>query len=277
LKELTLKEAVTRCRISKRTFEYYQSLGLIPPPKKRVGIGGRGVYGYYSPNIPNLFKTINDLQSHGQSLAEIKKSLDASVLERFKAVLKKWGFSQFKLPELYNTPILNESFIRKIGSPVYSSEVFEEGIAEGNLKDKHFEESVHKNLNWWDKDEQIETLALAHISTQSDSVIRGMSVAILLILDDVGSETDITIKVAKQKMSEKITTRCYEVRILNARVNTRLTEILGRFEGQNKNRWQTIERSTKDELHDYQRVHKQAHQKVQKLLDERQRLLNKKN
>ena len=171
--------------------------------------------------------------------------------------------------------ILNESFTSKIGSRVYSSEVVEEQIAEGNLKDKQFEESVHKNLNWWDKDEQIETLALAHISTQSDSVIRGMSVAILLMIGDIESETDITIKVAKRIMSEKITTRCYEVRILNARVNTRLAEILGRFEGQNKNKWQTIERWTKDELHDYQRVAKQAHQKVQRLLDKRQRLLNK--
>ena len=267
MKELTLKEAVTRCKTSKRTFEYYQSLGLIPPPIKRVGKKGRGVYGYYSPDIPSLFKTITTLQSHGQSLAGIKKSLDARVFERFNGVLKQLNFSHFTLPELYNTPILDEPFMRKVASRIYSSEVDEKQIAEGNLKNKQFEESVHKNLNWWDKDEKIEALALAHISTQSDSVIRGMSVAILLMIEDIESESDITIKVAKQKMSEKIQMRNYEIRILNARVNARLAEILGQFEGENKNKWQTIERSTKDELHEFQRVHKQSHQKVQRLLN----------
>ena len=89
LKELTLKEAVTRCKISKRTFEYYQRLGLIPPPKKRVGKYGRGVYGYYSSDITKQLATIRDLQAQGQSLSEIKKTLKTRVTERFKAVLKK--------------------------------------------------------------------------------------------------------------------------------------------------------------------------------------------
>ncbi len=271
VKEITLKEVSRRSNLSKRTIEYYQSLGLIPPPIKRVGKRGRGVYGYYTPDITKLLDTIRDLKAHGQSLGEIKKSLDARITERFKAVLKKWGFSDYRLPELYGLPDYanTEAEMRKALPKLLSSERVEENIVAGRIKYQQFEEDLLKRLKWWDKNNEIEAWALAYISTETYSVERGLGVAGLLIIRDMKTKKDLTIKLAINELSNKIMNRAYEVRILGARVNTRLAEIIGEVEGKKKKEWQSFERSVKEVRDIYQRREKQHQKNIHMILRRR--------
>ncbi len=76
--------------ISPRAFEYYQRLGLLPKPEKRVGEKGRGVYGYYGPEIVNLVKRIYELKKEGLTLPGIIRRFRLDFEERVRSLQNRW-------------------------------------------------------------------------------------------------------------------------------------------------------------------------------------------
>ena len=78
--------------ISKVTFEYYQKIGLLPWPEKIVGKGGRGVYGYYDPNVVEMIKIIYSLKNKGLTLFDIVARMQELFIPIYKKVLIGWVF-----------------------------------------------------------------------------------------------------------------------------------------------------------------------------------------
>lgn len=60
--------------VTKRTFQYYQALGLLPkrPARKTHGPGGRGVFNYYNGSTLCELRSICELKGYGYTLAQIK-------------------------------------------------------------------------------------------------------------------------------------------------------------------------------------------------------------
>lgn len=64
---LTLEELTRRAGISVRTLRFYTTRGLVPPPIRR------GRSGYYSADHAARLELVQELQSHGFTLAAIEK------------------------------------------------------------------------------------------------------------------------------------------------------------------------------------------------------------
>lgn len=64
---LTLEELTQRVGMSVRTVRFYTTRGLVPPPIRR------GRSGYYSPDHVARLELVQELQSHGFTLAAIEK------------------------------------------------------------------------------------------------------------------------------------------------------------------------------------------------------------
>ena len=64
---LTLEELTTRVGMSVRNVRFYTSKGLVPPPIRR------GRSGYYSPDHVARLELVQELQSHGFTLAAIER------------------------------------------------------------------------------------------------------------------------------------------------------------------------------------------------------------
>src|SRR4051812_22554705 len=64
---LTLEELTTRVGMSVRNIRFYTSRGLVPPPIRR------GRSGYYSADHVARLELVQELQSHGFTLAAIEK------------------------------------------------------------------------------------------------------------------------------------------------------------------------------------------------------------
>ncbi len=103
---MTMKEIIEALKkdgfkITKRTFEYYQKLNLIPKPVDKVkGRGGKGVYGLYYPYTVELIKVIQEFQKNGVQLIDILESGKKEILRKVKNILKEWGFNDITLSEL---------------------------------------------------------------------------------------------------------------------------------------------------------------------------------
>lgn len=66
----TLDELTRRVGLTVRNVRFYTTKGLVPPPLRR------GRSGYYTPEHVARFELIQELQSHGYTLAAIEKYLD---------------------------------------------------------------------------------------------------------------------------------------------------------------------------------------------------------
>lgn len=64
---LTLEELTERLGLTVRTVRFYTAKGLVPPPIRR------GRSGYYNANHVARFELVQELQSHGFTLAAIEK------------------------------------------------------------------------------------------------------------------------------------------------------------------------------------------------------------
>jgi DNA-binding transcriptional MerR regulator len=64
---LTLDEVTARVGLSVRTLRFYTTKGLVPPPVRR------GRSGYYTPEHVARLELVQELQSHGFTLAAIER------------------------------------------------------------------------------------------------------------------------------------------------------------------------------------------------------------
>lgn len=245
MEKLKLPEILERLKakglgISKRTFEFYQSLGFLPKPEKKVGKGGRGVYGYYDPSVVDpLVKTIHDLKSRGYSLLQIMEIAESSVIKRYKSVLKQWGFSDYMLSELKGR---DPSKPEVVAAQHRVDIMIREGILEAaeksgiklrNKRDKdafvkvemperYFERRMLKRLKWWDCDEAVELDALQYISNEAESVHVGLISAMMIATDHIETDDDVATKILRAMAK-----RTDELRVLEAKVNGRIAELIG--------------------------------------------------
>ena len=150
-------------KITKRTFEYYQRLGLLPRPEKRVGERGRGVYGYYDAKVIDMVKMIFRLKEEGKPLAAIREEAQRSILERNKALLSEYDFNGYLPGEGAG------------GGPssVYST-VPREEVAWSPL----FEDKICAELEWWSSGEAIERHVAEHVARAALCGASGVQLAV---------------------------------------------------------------------------------------------------
>lgn len=202
MKKLKLQELLKKLDregipITKRTFEYYQRLGLLPKPEKQVGKKGYGVYGYYDESIIELISNIFKYKDIGYTLAEIEGAINNEVMKRYNAEFKKWEFSDYTLSELHeylknikkevlrNANAENKRLIKSKGDGEFKHSLADDiakyiegmlgrsmmhpfrmrvlgAFISSNWK-SFYETNLLKDLKWWDANEKFEKLALERI------------------------------------------------------------------------------------------------------------------
>ena len=199
LTEVLAKLKKERIDISKRTFEYYQRLGLLPRPEKQVGEKGRGVYGYYSPEIIGMVKKIIELKEKGLTLEEIRHMLSDDLLKRASAQWARW-----------------KDMDKYIGL---------EDIDPGG-----------PYLNWWADDKTVEAYVLSKITEHTELLLMSAVYTIgeIDLLTEQLTDTEVKavskiIRLLRDKSSRRSLALCdYYIR---------LAEIHGTYKGKTKEEW----------------------------------------
>jgi DNA-binding transcriptional MerR regulator len=231
MRTLTRKEVLAKLKkeklgISPRTFEYYQSQGLIPKPyNKTVGKKGRGVYGLYDARVIMGVKEICKLRDKGFSLNEISMVLRLKVADRLKAVLKTWGFSNFYLPEMREGWNPSEQEQREVLLKMGSSVADAERVVDSVVATDFFGGSLTKNLRWWHDEEAIETVALEFISTAAGDNIFGIWTSLNITLKEVESSENPIVKTALNSLAKKLLDKVQDLSTLQDKVRARLEEL----------------------------------------------------
>jgi DNA-binding transcriptional MerR regulator len=163
MKKLTLSEVRKRLEkehspIKPRNFQYYQRLGLLPKPEKKVGAKGRGVYGYYMPSIIKLIKYIYLLKDRGYELNDILEEGNRKIIEKFDESFRKWG---------------------KLDMPLQKTKGFDE-----------FKRRVLKTYNLWDVPGKIEYGVLHYIQNKINDLLPGLEKALFIIKKDLDDTKD---------------------------------------------------------------------------------------
>jgi len=163
-------------KITKRTFEYYQRLGLLPRPEKRVGERGRGVYGYYDAKVIDMVKMIFRLKAEGKPLAAIREEAKRTIVERYKALLSEWGFTGY-LPGRGGaaSSVRGEAGEGAGGGP-YS--VDSAALREEEAWNPLFEDKIFEELEWWSSDAAIKRHAAEHVARAALCGASGVRLAI---------------------------------------------------------------------------------------------------
>ena len=162
---ITLQQVLDRSKkagvpITKRTFEYYRSFGLLPNPRKKVGERGRGVYGYYHPKILQMIKKIHKYKEDGFSLKDIKDISEKYVLDTCNEILRDWGLSGKWdrggiMSELLGSKTMSKTQRQMIDK--YFTRHTKKEIAEENREAKKaFEAKISSKVEWWEPKEEIE-------------------------------------------------------------------------------------------------------------------------
>lgn len=243
--------------ITKRTFEFYQRLGLLPKPKKQVGKRGRGVYGYYDYQIvATLLKFIYEMKEKGYTLAYIIERGESKVIKKYKSVLNKWGFSDYSLPEMsgldpekskriakeYVRPLLKETI--KEHYEKNDKTISEEALdifAEHATFDKKFEEKILEDLRWWYADKAIEAHALEYINNKASDLIGGLIVATLEIAKELEVSKDKTIDEVLYKIYRELWIRIIKAEFISSKANARLADITGeKYKNCTKEKWEEL-------------------------------------
>lgn len=241
LKEVLAKLKKEGVNISKRTFEYYQRLELIPKPStKRVGKKGRGVYGVYDPNLVAGIRRIFELKAKCLTLGEIRAERKLEVADRYKAVLQTWGFSGFSLPEMkgyaYN-PEKDQSKMRSGLAQVGASQNQIDSVMAFFVITDLFGGNLLKDLRWWHPDIVIEAHALGHIAQEAESVLLGLLVALSQITREHDVAKTQAIRNVTKRLIGNFLKRTKKLQVLISKVKGRLAEILGKYENQTKEYW----------------------------------------
>jgi DNA-binding transcriptional MerR regulator len=226
---LTLKEVIGRSKekgveITRRTFEFYQKIGLLPPPMQKIkGKGGRGVYGVYDEQIVQLIGLINECQREGMTLYDIQKSGDAGPINKYMAVLNAWGFKDYvlsklkgfqysiKLDKKVEREIFKDWYVKKYQKEPPKKVI--EHFAETQTLDSKWKDKILKDLRWA-SEEQIELYALRHIDDEIINVIGAFSMSIGLILskgieseEERNTFSNIILRVKEHHVNELIELR----------------------------------------------------------------------
>jgi DNA-binding transcriptional MerR regulator len=236
-KPMKLSEVLKATKINKRTFEYYQSLGLLPRPTRQVGPKGRGVLGLYDPEIVALIKKIQKLKKERCSLKEIEIKMAQKIGTSLKNVLKAWGFSSYGLPELrgFHTCTEKESIdvLMKNGL----SERQARAVIDASKKwDEKFEALLLQRVNYG-TDKEIERLALLHILEESERQERFLFRYMADLMREQGlasdkKEQNLLKKILKQKAKDAL-----KLLALQLNIKIRLSTIEGEYEGATAQEW----------------------------------------
>ncbi len=255
-----LKKSGYKCNRS--TFQFYQKLGLIPPPQKVPVKKGRGMIGLYDYSIvERIIGFIQDMQSKGRTLAQIEELLQKTVLKEFKAVLAEWGFSDYFLYELtgyskedieLNDKLEKEFYVRKVRNGFQGLEAEKDGeqiistLAEELTIARRFEDKILNDLKWWFSHNIIEAYALEHISNNIDSRLSGLNMAVSLIHLDMNKRFGaIEGQVSKEQATIHNTAllvmiKLRELELLRCKVNAKISELMDKkFSGLSKEDWES--------------------------------------
>jgi DNA-binding transcriptional MerR regulator len=232
--------------ITKRTFEFYQKLGLLPKPAlKEKGAKG-GVYGLYDSTVIDFIKDIQKLKDMGLTLTETTEKLEKRLFDKYKAVLQKWGFSDYSLPELrgheygslyyryLHKLMVHRHFIKQ------GPEDYVEAVAALKASDGKFQDEVKGRLSLFASDESIEADALYHIS----NAIYGAKFGLAIVLNELAEEraalSDAVARATLNKVMRRFMSVVRETSELRLRINARIAEIdEGSCKGRTKSVWES--------------------------------------
>jgi len=270
MEKLKLQEVLERLKkdgidITKRNFEFYQRLGLLPKPKKQVGKRGRGVYGYYDYQlVVMLLKFIYEMKEKGCTLAYIMEIGESKVIKKYKSVLNKWGFSGYSLPEMEG---LNQEKYKRIEREYvqpYEKKAIKEYFEKNGKKineealdtlmefetfDMKFERKILEDLRWWYADKAIEAHALEHISNKASDLIGGLIVATVEITKELKASKDKTVDEVLHKIHRKLWLRIIKAEFISSKANARLADIIGeKYKNSTKEEWEKIAKKYKEIL-----------------------------
>ncbi len=239
--------------ISKETFEYYQDLGILPEPEiKPAGERSRGVYEYDKMSV--VLRQIQAMREEGYTPAQIQEMIKGQIFEKYRNVLKKWGFSDYELSELKGiTPeekkggekrhrdimkeVIREHF-EKDGKKL-SEEVLEI-LLEYETFDRTFERKISQELlPYWFSDTTIDLHAVKYISNEADHYKHGLITAIAEIATEIDSSKNKAVKKALREIHKKLVRRVGRLQIISANAKARLAEITGKpYDGQTQEQWE---------------------------------------
>jgi len=243
MEKLKLPEVLKKLKgegidITKRTFEYYQRMGLLPKPEKQVGVKGRGVYGYYDYDLVlKILTFIRKNQEKGLTLAEILKEARKRVVRIYKSVFHR-EFSGIYFHEL---SIGNEE-MSKHPRPVIEllSKVYEP-------HDELSESKILSDLPWWHPEKGIELRALKHIGEMANESIRGLLIAEHPIYWEIQKELHKTKGIVSDayivlaRVLTQIKQKIWKAGIVVSTANVQAAEISdGEWKDKTTQEWQSI-------------------------------------
>lgn len=245
MKKLKLTEILTKLvkediHITKSTFEFYQKLGLLPKPmEKQKGKGGRGVYGLYDPSVVDLIKTIHrHTKEQGRTLYDFMKVVNGFVIEKYRAVLNEWGFSDYTLSELKGMPpdkvkacdeqIVREAtkFIAKDHKKKTGKDINPEvlsSLQQSYMNDALYEEKILQDLKWWSTSDVIEIRALTYIEQYAFDLLNGLITASIIVADEIKDDSDRDSPLFS--VIKKIYKKIYDIEVLRAKIEIRICEV----------------------------------------------------
>jgi len=239
--ELKLPEVLERLKeegfdITKRTFEYYQRIELLPSPQKKVGKRGRGVYGYYIyQEVLLAMQLIYELKKEGFTLVDIKQTGEDRLIEQYESVLNEWGFPDYKVSKMEDSnPMAKDGTISEIKKRMFGAKAIEREVVE--------------NLRWWYSDKVIELYALKYIQDKTLGLLSGLNIAIDEINQkmesyrnsDFPSITEIWTLI---EIYRKLEAKYEKLMGLQFRTYARMAEISGKeYGGLTKEKWEEQEK-----------------------------------
>ena len=255
--KLTLLEILEKLKdegfeITKRTFMFYQRLGLLPAPEKRIR-KGRGAYRYYDyQTILDLVRFIYKKKEEGLTLTEIQKDTEDLLVKKYESVLNEWGVPHPFKSETSSD--LNE-IDKKILETVFETQKVTE------IMGMYRRKKIIEDLRWWYPDEKIELYALKYVYNRASAFTGGLSIALNKIEslvfalpseDDVDKAT-IAVLYATHKKLEII---YYDLIILSVRAGARIAEISKEeFMGLTKEQWEML-------VKNYSKIKKEAEKSI---------------
>jgi hypothetical protein len=214
-------------------------MGLLPKPEKKVGARGRGVYGFYDPDIVLLaVKFILDLKESGASLEKIKEESERLVISQYMNRLKDWGFSDYSLPEMGGTRMGRaDKVIRMLTGQIFLKTPNSPGMDTAermHARDRElvtqkrtaFESELIGKARWWEA-KKIERLALENISKEAMDIYRGMGMTDHIIMDEKENEEDQIDPWSIKKLRLRTFRKRNKIVALICNLNARLAEING--------------------------------------------------
>lgn len=255
LSEILKKLEEDDIHITKRTFQFFQKIDLLPKPEKKVGKRGRGVYGYYDYQIvAALLKHIYELKTKGHRLYDIMKRGENNVIERYKSILREWGFSGYSLPEMYGIDQQRHEKIEKEDAEPFLRETIKEFWEKGGRTlteemldfyvkretfDSIFERQMLEDLRWWYSDKAIEAHALERISNKFRDSIPGLIAAVLEVTKEIQISKDKTADKVLHKIYKKLWITIVKAEVISSKANARLADIIGKdYKSMSKEQWE---------------------------------------